>query len=189
MGAWRDRESSWETCLMTPGHTALSNSQSDLHNELQHGLNALHHPLRFPPHEHHAVSGLRTALLKELDGGLGALEERKKRFGSAQESHNLYSLNSHQCLTSRSSLILAPFTPMMLPARLWWMSILSSQSKSTPLWCWYCPTNQRGESNVSLKCTHTHKYTYTGCVFSFLLFLFLCIHWSYLKKKTNKNWV
>ncbi len=52
-------------------------SESDLDNELQHGLNALHHPVRFAPHEHHAVSGLRTALLKELDGGLGALEERK----------------------------------------------------------------------------------------------------------------
>lgn len=52
-------------------------SESDLHNELHHGLNALHHPICFAPHEHHAVSGLRTALLKELDSGLGALEERK----------------------------------------------------------------------------------------------------------------
>lgn len=39
--------------------------------------------------------------------------------------------------TSRSSLILAPFTPMMEPARLWWISRRSSQSKSMPLYCWY----------------------------------------------------
>lgn len=35
--------------------------------------------------------------------------------------------------TSRSSLIFAPFTPMMEPARLWWISSRSSHSKSTPL--------------------------------------------------------
>lgn len=40
-------------------------------------------------------------------------------------------------LTSRSSLILAPFTPIIEPARLWWISRRSSQSKSIPLYCWY----------------------------------------------------
>lgn len=44
-----------------------------LSNELQHGLNALHNPVCFTTNQHYAVSGLRTALLEQLDGSLGAL--------------------------------------------------------------------------------------------------------------------
>lgn len=44
-----------------------------LSNELQHGLNTLHNPICFTTNQHHAVSGLRAALLEQLDGSLCAL--------------------------------------------------------------------------------------------------------------------
>lgn len=44
-----------------------------LSDELQHGLNTLHNPVCFTTNQHHAVSGLRAALLEQLDGSLGAL--------------------------------------------------------------------------------------------------------------------
>jgi len=61
---------------MHTNHKKVSTTLKDtyLSNELQHGLDTLHHSLCFTADQHHPVCRLRTTLLKQLDAGLCVLQ-------------------------------------------------------------------------------------------------------------------
>lgn len=64
---------------MHTNHKKVSATLKDtyLSNELQHGLDTLHHSLCFTADQHHPVCRLRTTLLKQLDAGLCVLQRHR----------------------------------------------------------------------------------------------------------------
>lgn len=85
----------WGSVLWSP---AQNRTLTHLRYQVQDNFDAFNHTVWLPSNQNHTVSGLRTALLEQLDGGLGVLVETEE---AQHEIHPQHRKTPHNAKCSK----------------------------------------------------------------------------------------